>query len=286
MNHSAAADPISALAGRASMQVLPGGVLMIGRSKAEHDPDDPESLLTAYLSLVRKVRHQQREAAIVLRRDDITALSGLLGPSENEIIEQLGSLMGATRSQRRAMVKLFAAGALVIGVGGLTAATARAGHELSGTVAERAAIEVVVDQSDDTFDSVFAAMPAPELAAMPAQPAAATGRPEAADLAPLVAQAREAAARTDVVISDSVEALVGTAPAAAPAAPAATAPSAPAGVTDDVAATTPVVGSIPDTDPSLVDIGSPPVPVRPVTEIIEEPTLVIDPPAPGFGPGS
>ncbi len=285
MNHSAAADPISALAGRASMQVLPGGVLMIGRSKAEHDPDDPESLLTAYLSLVRKVRHQQREAAIVLRRDDITALSDLLGPSENEIIEQLGSLMGATRSQRRAMVKLFAAGALVIGVGGLTAATAHAGHELSGIVAERAAIEVVVDQSDDAFDSVFAAMPAPELAAMPAQPAA-TGRPEAADLAPLVAQAREAAARTDVVISDTVDALVGTAPAATPAAPAATAPSAPAGVTDDVAATTPVVGSIPDTDPSLVDIGSPPVPVRPVTEIIEEPTLVIDPPAPGFGPGS
>jgi sortase (surface protein transpeptidase) len=77
---------------------------------------DPTSLLTGYLRLIRSMRRQKRAPAIALRRDDILALARYLDVDGAEVVEQLTTLMGATASQRKAMVMLFATGAIVIGL--------------------------------------------------------------------------------------------------------------------------------------------------------------------------
>jgi len=61
-------------------------------------------------------------AAVELRRDDIEILAHYLQEKGEIVVERLGALMGATRSQRTAMAGLFATGAVVIGLVGTAAA--------------------------------------------------------------------------------------------------------------------------------------------------------------------
>ena len=94
--------------------VITAGNLSAGPVHATFRIDAPESLLHNYLVLVRKMRGQQREPTITLRGSDISALADHLGTTDERVLEDLLDRMGATRAQRRALLAMFAVGALSI----------------------------------------------------------------------------------------------------------------------------------------------------------------------------
>jgi hypothetical protein len=94
--------------------LITAGNLTAGPVHATYRSGDRESLLHNYLVLVRQMRGQQREPSITLRNADITALAEHLGTSEERILDDLLDRMGATRAQRKALLAMFAIGALSI----------------------------------------------------------------------------------------------------------------------------------------------------------------------------
>lgn len=128
------------------------GYVVAGGVSAAFTPDDPDSLLVSYLRLVRRMRKAERAPVVDLRREDIDALAAYLKFTGDAVVERLGSLMGASRSQRYAMAALFASGAVVIGlVGGATAAGIDATPD-PGVAAQADSLQVVeVDAGHDAF---------------------------------------------------------------------------------------------------------------------------------------
>ncbi|MFZ9629947.1 MAG: hypothetical protein ACO3C1_11420 [Ilumatobacteraceae bacterium] len=102
--------------------VVEFGRISAGGVSAPFEPLSSTSLLEAYLRLVRSLRRQKSAPAVELRRDDIEILAHYLQEKGEIVVERLGALMGATRSQRTAMAGLFATGAVVIGLVGTAAA--------------------------------------------------------------------------------------------------------------------------------------------------------------------
>lgn len=98
------------------------GRISAGGVSAPYEPLSSTSLLEAYLRLVRSLRRQKSAPTVELRRDDIEILAHHLQEAGEVVVERLGALMGATRSQRTAMAGLFATGAVVIGLVGTAAA--------------------------------------------------------------------------------------------------------------------------------------------------------------------
>lgn len=98
------------------------GRISAGGISAPFEPLSSTSLLEAYLRLVRSMRRQKSAPTVELRRDDIEVLATYLQEKGEVVVERLGALMGATRSQRTAMAGLFATGAVVIGLVGTAAA--------------------------------------------------------------------------------------------------------------------------------------------------------------------
>ena len=98
------------------------GRISAGGVSAQFEPLSSTSLLEAYLRLVRSLRRQKSAPTVELRRDDIEVLAAYLQEKGEVVVERLGALMGATRSQRTAMASLFATGAVVIGLVGTAAA--------------------------------------------------------------------------------------------------------------------------------------------------------------------
>ncbi len=94
--------------------MISAGSLTAGPVHATFRSGDRESLLHNYLVLVRQMRGQQREPSITLRNADITALAEHLGTTEERILDDLLDRMGATRAQRKALLAMFAIGALSI----------------------------------------------------------------------------------------------------------------------------------------------------------------------------
>jgi hypothetical protein len=78
------------------------------------EPDQADSLLVAYLLLVRELRALQHEPTVTLRRDDIETLASSLATDGETVLARLGDLMGVTVAQRRSMVAAFVAGATLI----------------------------------------------------------------------------------------------------------------------------------------------------------------------------
>lgn len=93
-------------------RVIAGGV------HEDYQADDPDSLLTAYLTLVRTLRRQKKAPVVDLRRDDIEVLAGFLRESHENVVHRLAGLMHATQAKRTAMVGVLATGAAVIGLVG------------------------------------------------------------------------------------------------------------------------------------------------------------------------
>ena len=94
--------------------VIAAGGLTVGPVSATFRDGDRESLLHNYLVLVRRMRGQQREPTITLRNADISALAEHLGASPEVVLDDLLDRMGATRAQRKALLAMFAVGALSI----------------------------------------------------------------------------------------------------------------------------------------------------------------------------
>jgi len=79
---------------------------------------DPDSVLSAYLTLVRTLRRQRKAPMVDLRRDDIAVLAGFLNESSESVVHRLATLMQATQAKRTAMVGVLATGAAVVGLVG------------------------------------------------------------------------------------------------------------------------------------------------------------------------
>jgi len=106
---------LASLNGYAPQVAVEFGRISAGGVSAPFEPLSSTSLLEAYLRLVRSLRRQKSAPAVELRRDDIEILAHYLQEKGEIVVERLGALMGATRSQRTAMAGLFATGAVVIG---------------------------------------------------------------------------------------------------------------------------------------------------------------------------
>lgn len=123
-----------------SNRVIAGGV------HEDYQADDPESLLTAYLTLVRTLRRQKKAPVVDLRRDDIEVLAGFLRESHENVVHRLANLMHATQAKRTAMVGVLATGAAVVGLVGSAVA-------LEATDATPVGTDPVVTL-DSTVDSI------------------------------------------------------------------------------------------------------------------------------------
>lgn len=98
--------------------LLATGTISAGGTDESYVPGDIESLLEAYLRLIRRLRGANADQAIVLRRDDLIDIADQLGRPRPEIVDRVAVLLGATGAQRRAMVELYLSGASVVGVAG------------------------------------------------------------------------------------------------------------------------------------------------------------------------
>ena len=56
--------------------IIADSLLSTGRATAPIRRDDPEALVRDYLRLIRRVRNQQRDRSVALRRVDIATLAG------------------------------------------------------------------------------------------------------------------------------------------------------------------------------------------------------------------
>lgn len=127
-----------------------GGILRTGGVDATFEPGDPDSILETYLRLVRRLRNQERDEVISLRREDVEGLAAFLGRPGETVIEQLGALMGATKTQRRLMAGMFITGAMVITVAAPGAAALMSDSGPNGNVdaPSAAGTVTVVEHSD------------------------------------------------------------------------------------------------------------------------------------------
>lgn len=123
---------------RSDLDIDPrAGSIAAGGATVSFTPDDPDALLESYLRLVRRLRDQQRADEVSLRRDEVERLAAHLGTSGESVLERLGTLMGATKAQRRVMAGLFLAGAMVITVAvpSVAALSGGSGDEVPATPA-------------------------------------------------------------------------------------------------------------------------------------------------------
>lgn len=77
--------------------------------------DPADAVLTAYLEAVRAVRSLGDDALVALRRGDVDCIAEHFELPPRAVVERLGALMGASPTQRSAMVGLYLANASVIG---------------------------------------------------------------------------------------------------------------------------------------------------------------------------
>lgn len=113
---------------RSARTVSAGGVA------AHFGETDADELLRTYLRLVRRLRDQQDVEVISLRRDDVDDLARFLGRPAESVLERLCDLMGSTRSQRRMVVGMCLAGAMMVTIAVPSAAALRGDGSPSTTV--------------------------------------------------------------------------------------------------------------------------------------------------------
>jgi hypothetical protein len=95
------------------VDVSAGTISTAGVARA-FDTTHQDGLLLAYLHLVRDLRDLQEARSIALRREDVEVLATGLRADAAAVLDRLGELMGATVTQRRSAVAMFAAGAVLI----------------------------------------------------------------------------------------------------------------------------------------------------------------------------
>jgi len=101
---------------REPVVLLATGTLSAGGADESFIAGDVDSILEAYLRLVKRLRGDHTDHAITLRREDLIDIADQLGRPRPEIVDRVAVLMGATGDERRAMVDLYLAGAFVVGL--------------------------------------------------------------------------------------------------------------------------------------------------------------------------
>ncbi len=101
---------------REPILLLATGTVATGGMDEAFDPGDVDSLLNAYLRLIRRLRGANEDQAITLRCDDLIDIADQLERPRPEIVDRVAVLLGASGAQRRAMVELYLSGASVVGV--------------------------------------------------------------------------------------------------------------------------------------------------------------------------
>lgn len=255
-------DLAEILGDRLPIQVEAAGLVRTGGVVERFDPTDDDSLLTAYLHLVRTLRRQERADAVDLRRDDVLVLAAHLGVPGTTVVERLAALMGATRARRTSMAALFGAGVAVIGLTTGVAAVATSGGGGDAPVAPPAAAEVVVTP----VEVAPAVVPDPVEQVAPTVP----------DVAPPTTEVRDAHVPVNIVPAPApADEPVAPEPPVATAPPSATAP--PPTAPPPTAAPAPT--TVPDDQ-----VGLPPVPSvtapPPEDTLIPGTSVVVDPPPP------
>lgn len=99
---------------RSELEASSQGVVAADDIGAVYRAGDSTALLETYLRLIRRLRGQLGDDVVALRRTDIDRLASFLDEPGEAIVVRLGALMGATRSQRRAMAGTFVDGAPII----------------------------------------------------------------------------------------------------------------------------------------------------------------------------
>ena len=161
--------------------IISAGNLTVGPVQATFRDGDRESLLHSYLVLVRRMRGQLREPTITLRNADISELAEHLGASQEIVLDDLLDRMGATRAQRKALLAMFAVGALSIVATGSVALELSSGGALAegsfDTPLVVEAVHVVEPQVLTVAATSTAAPEVPVVEDSPAEPVAASTLP-------------------------------------------------------------------------------------------------------------
>ncbi len=124
--------------------IISAGNLTAGPVQATFRDGDRESLLHNYLVLVRRLRGQLREPTITLRNADISELAEHLGASQEMVLDDLLDRMGATRAQRKALLAMFAVGALsIVATGSIALEISSGGAVAEGSFDAPPAVEAV-----------------------------------------------------------------------------------------------------------------------------------------------
>jgi len=250
--------------------VIADSKLSAGAATTRLKDDDPEALLRQYLRLIRRVRSQQRDRSVALRRVDIVALAEHLGWAEGAVLARLADLMGATRRQRSAMLAILATGASLITVAGPLDAAVAAPPE-TGAVTADDPVVVLSDHlaNDDRPSAEHAARVVPS-----DEPIAGSPRIDRARHAPVL-EARQR--RGDPVPSVQIDR--DTPPDSSP-------PDQPTPVTappqQSAVVQSEVVPMEPDEGSPAVAVGQPPVP--PATDTHGNTVAVGQPPVPASEP--
>lgn len=103
------------LPAREPLVLLATGTICGGGLEESFEPGDIDSLIDAYLHLVRRLRGVECPVTS-LRREDLVSIADQAGRPRTDIVDRVAAAMGATTAQRRAMVELYLAGADVVGV--------------------------------------------------------------------------------------------------------------------------------------------------------------------------
>ncbi len=248
---------------------ITNGVISAGGVTATFMATNGTSLLTAYLRLIRSMRHQKKVPMIVLRREDIDVIAAYLDESGETIVDRLTSLMGATLTQRTAMATMFATGAIVIGLAGSTAARSPEPASSSGPRLNDHTAEVVTDAPStiDELDLGVVVGDAPDLPVVGVDEAVRASAHEV-ESPPSAAPVADTTVDSDASASSGASASSTGAEVSAADLPPAQATSTDAPAPLSVPAPVPVPVPVPTPSTTIVDSGSYVIPDLPYGDAV------------------
>lgn len=104
---------------RNELEIRADGLISSGGVTATFTPGDDASLVTAYFRLTRQLRHLDDATTMPLRRDDVRHIAEFLGTSSSPS-KYLDAVLAASIAERRVLAGSLIAGAVSIGLAGLT----------------------------------------------------------------------------------------------------------------------------------------------------------------------
>lgn len=104
---------------RNELEIRADGLLSSGGMTATFTPGDGASLVTAYFQLTRRLRHLDDVTTMPLRRDDVRCITDFLEQS-GAPSKYLEAVLAASIAERRVLAGSLIAGAVSIGLAGLT----------------------------------------------------------------------------------------------------------------------------------------------------------------------